>query len=236
MVYLLLGALAVEMAVGHNSSEADTSGVFQALARHALGKALLVGLVIGFLSLALWQGASALHKIHEVPQRLVSALKALVYLGLAGSAGAVLAAGHGSSGNQQAVDFTATLMKAPLGRFLVGAVGLGIMVGGVVFVVKGVRHHNDTEVDLRGVPRDRKRPVELAGLVGMSARGVVVAAIGYFIVQAAVTFNPGQAKGIDGALHSIVQQPFGPILLVIVALGLVSFGCYSFLEIPYVKV
>ena len=38
------------------------------------------------------------------------------------------------------------------------------------------------------------------------------------------------AKGVDSALRALAHTPLGPWLLVVVALGLVTFGVYSWCE------
>jgi hypothetical protein len=236
LVYLLLALIAVEIAGGGSSSQASDQGVFEAIARQPLGRVALVAVAAGFVCMAAWQAVNAISRKGEWTQRAVAATKVLVYLSLAGSAAAVVVAIHVSSQNQQVIDFTARMMKEPGGRFLVGAVGLGVIAAGMVLLIKGIRHDaNTSEIDLRSAPRRRRRLVEGVGIAGKSARAVIVAAIGSFILEAAVTFDPNHAKGIDGALRSIVQQPFGPLILGVIALGLASFGCYSLLEIPYVK-
>jgi hypothetical protein len=49
-----------------------------------------------------------------------------------------------------------------------------------------------------------------------------------------VQFNPHQAKGLDTALGELLQlRPFGPVLLGILALGLIAYGVYSFVEARY---
>ena len=67
------------------------------------------------------------------------------------------------------------------------------------------------------------------------ARGVYYtlfrfATIGVFLVIAAKDANPRQAKGIDSALRALAHMPLGPLLLVVVALGLATFGIHSFCE------
>ncbi|HLJ34542.1 MAG TPA: DUF1206 domain-containing protein, partial [Ktedonobacteraceae bacterium] len=51
-----------------------------------------------------------------------------------------------------------------------------------------------------------------------------------------VQFDPKKAVGLDGALKELLLQPFGPILLVIVALGLIAYGLYSFAEARYRRI
>ena len=71
---------------------------------------------------------------------------------------------------------------------------------------------------------------------GSAARGVVFTMLGFFILQAALRYDPNQAQGLDGALRTIAQQPYGPWLLAIVALGLVSFGIYSVLCARWIEI
>src|SRR5206468_4510614 len=75
-----------------------------------------------------------------------------------------------------------------------------------------------------------------AGRFGHAARGVVFSLLGLFLVQAALHVDPKQAKGLDGALLALAQQPYGPWLLGIVALGLASFGVYSLLSARWIRV
>lgn len=236
LVYLLLALIAVEIAGGGSSSQASAQGAFEVIARQPLGRAALVAVAAGFVCMAAWQATNAISKKSEWKDRALAAAKALLYLSLAGSAGAVVVAIHESSQNQQVIDFTAQLMKAPGGRVALGVLGLGVIAGGVALFVRSIRHvASNSEINLRSAPRGRRRLVEVAGIAGKTARAVIVASIGYFILEAAVTFDPNHAKGLDGALRSIVQQPFGPAVLGVIALGLASFGCYSFLEMPYIK-
>jgi len=66
------------------------------------------------------------------------------------------------------------------------------------------------------------------------ALGVVFTIIGIFMIVAAVQFNPQKAKGLDTALSELLHlPPFGPVLLGIVALGLIAYGVYSFVEARY---
>jgi hypothetical protein len=69
--------------------------------------------------------------------------------------------------------------------------------------------------------------------LGQGALGVVASIIGIFLIVAALHHNPGEAKGLSGALITLLQQPFGPILLGIVAVGLLAYGIYSFVEARY---
>ena len=50
---------------------------------------------------------------------------------------------------------------------------------------------------------------------------------------AAVTFDPADASGLDGALRSILSVPFGQVLLTLVALGIAAFGAFCLVRARY---
>ena len=68
------------------------------------------------------------------------------------------------------------------------------------------------------------------GVFGHVARMVVFGLIGYFLVKAALDFNPDEAVALDGALAQLAKAPYGPVLLGIVAAGLIGFGAFSLVE------
>jgi hypothetical protein len=59
---------------------------------------------------------------------------------------------------------------------------------------------------------------------------MVIVGIGIAALDAAITYDAAKAKGVDGVLRSFAQSPFGPWLLIFVALGLIAFGVLSFVE------
>lgn len=73
-----------------------------------------------------------------------------------------------------------------------------------------------------------KRYTDVTGVGGGLARGLLFAALGWFVVKAAVDYEPDKAKGFDDTLRAFTDTPAGPWLLVLVALGLVLFGMFSF--------
>ena len=49
------------------------------------------------------------------------------------------------------------------------------------------------------------------GILGHLARLVVFALIGLFLLEAAWEFDPKEARGLDGALMELAQQPYGAL-------------------------
>jgi ABC-type Co2+ transport system permease subunit len=111
-------------------------------------------------------------------------------------------------------------------RWLVRLARGGLVARGVNYVLIGVL----AALRLARVSGRTRKVVETVGVVGTSARGIVLGLVGVFLVAAAVAFDPKKAQGFDGVLRKIATTPLGPWLLVAVAAGLVTFGVYSCCE------
>ena len=60
--------------------------------------------------------------------------------------------------------------------------------------------------------------------------------MGLFLILAAFRQNPGEAKGLAGALNTLADQPYGPLLLGTVACGLAFYGLYMWIEARYRRI
>lgn len=245
VLYIVLAYLAVRVAFGRGNQETDRQGALHAIAREPFGKFLLVVLALGFASYAIWQltkaalGGSARAGSDKPAKRGVALVKGLSY-GLFCFTTAALAAGssksHGSagSGNQEEVDWTAKAMRHGSGRMLVGLVGVALIVTGCVLAWRALS--GKREVDLRMPSPSAERTVERLGAVGMVARALIAGAAGVFVLEAAVTFDPKKARGLDGTLKSFAHTAAGPWLLVLVAAGVLCFGLYSLVQARYAAI
>ncbi len=73
-------------------------------------------------------------------------------------------------------------------------------------------------------------------MFGHLARMVIFALMGYFLIKAAIDYNPDEAVGLDGALAKLANSAGGPLVLGAVAVGLLGFGLYSFMDARYRRV
>jgi hypothetical protein len=169
-----------------------------------------------------------------VGRRLFSLFRAVLYLGFAVSTASVLSnPDRQGDGDQRQQAWTARVMGWPGGRWLVGAVGLGVIAVGIGLAWRGLARKFEKRLDLAGASEGTRRGVETVGVVGTVARGVVSALIGALLITSAVQHTPQKAEGVDGTLRLIAQQPYGKVLLVVTALGLAAFGLFSFAEARY---
>ncbi|WP_328558820.1 DUF1206 domain-containing protein [Streptomyces coelicoflavus] len=234
VIYLLVGILALRIAFGAGNRQADRGGALAELSDKPFGAVLLWALGAGLVGMALWRLSEALFGVtgkdgHTLRKRLPAAARCVFYAFVAYSVLA-FAAGAGGSGSsdRQSRDVTARVMEMPAGRWLVGIAGAAIVVAGVVIGVQAVRRTFHKKMRLGGLSPRTRRLVDVTGVAGGAARGLVFAGAGAFAVQAAVDYAPDRAKGLDDTLRSFADTSLGPWLLACVAAGLVLFGVFSF--------
>ncbi|MGY1694769.1 DUF1206 domain-containing protein [Geodermatophilus sp. SYSU D00814] len=244
LVHLLIAWIALQLAWGGGSGQsADQSGALATLSESPVGTPLLWVLAVGLVALALWQAAEVLRwrsgwsasgdaRKKALGRSAKAVAKAVVYLALAVLAFR-FATGGGQSSSGQQQQTAAGVFGWPAGRWLVGLVGLVVVGVGVYHVVKGVTKKFLEQVDLASAPPSARHLVTRLGQVGYPAKGVALGVVGALLVYAAVTFDPAKASGLDGALRTILDAPFGKFLLTLVAVGIAAFGAYCFVRARY---
>lgn len=239
IIYILIGWVAVLVALGHGSHEADQQGALQLLAGKPYGSASLWLLGIGFAAYALWRLSEAAYGVagegNGAGPRLKSLARAAIYAGFAYLTFKVISGTQGSQSRQQQ-DVTAKVMQHPGGRWLVGIVGVIVVIIGLVLISEGIRRKFMKYLLTSQMSPRTRRIVRMLGTIGTIARGVVVALVGILVIDAAISHNPATSGGIDKALLTLRNQPAGPVLLVLVALGLVIFGLYGLCEARWRRV
>lgn len=125
------------------------------------------------------------------------------------------------------------MLEWPAGRWLVAAVGLGILGAGVFNLWRGLTGRFRRRLRLRKLSDFEARLFTAFGVVGHLARGLVFGLIGFFLVRAAYQYDPEEAIGLGGALAKVLRQDYGDTLLGSVAAGLLAYGLYCFVEARY---
>jgi Domain of Unknown Function (DUF1206) len=239
VIYILVGWVAVLVALGHSSREADQEGALQLLAGKSYGLVSLWLLGIGFAAYALWRLSEAAFGVTGdrpgAGPRLKSLARAVVYAALSYLTFTVIA-GHARSQAGRQQDITATAMQHTPGRVLVGVVGLVIVACGLALVVEGARKKFMKYLNTAQMSARTRRVVKVLGVTGTIARGVVFALAGVLVIDAAVTHKASESGGIDKALLTLRDQPFGEFLMILAALGLIVFGVYGLCEARWRKV
>jgi hypothetical protein len=239
VIYILIGWLAIEVALGHSSHKPSQQGALQLLAGKSYGLVTLWLLGIGFVGYSLWRLSEAAFGVTGAGMgagpRLKSLVRGIVYAFLAYLTFKVIT---GAAGNQtrKQQDLTGTVMHHAGGQWLVGLVGLVIVIVGLMLVAEGIKRKFMKYLRTGEMSRRTRMIVERLGMIGTTARGVVFAIVGALIIDAAVTFSPKKSGGLDKALLTLRHQAFGEFLLLIVAVGVLIFGVYGLCEARWRRV
>ncbi|MFE6161622.1 DUF1206 domain-containing protein [Streptomyces sp. NPDC056486] len=232
VVYVLIGALALRIALGGSGEQADRQGALAQVAEQPFGEVMLWALAVGFGCMALWRGSRAVGRRgprRKAPSRALDGGRAVFYAFVCWATATYAAGGsQGSSGDAKSQGWTASTLELPYGRHLVGAAGAVLIGVGVVLAVRAMMRRFLRQLDLGSLKGRTRQVVTALGVTGGVARGAVFAAAGVFILTAAVQADPDEAKGVDATLRSFSHTPVGPWLLAAVAAGLILFGVFSF--------
>jgi hypothetical protein len=241
IVYALVGVLAVQAALGRGGQTTDTQGALATLAQSPFEKVLLALIAIGLMGYAVWKLVQALldteNKESDAKGMAVRAAYAgigVIHLGLALAAARLLLAGGGNQSSEQSTqDWTARLMSQPRGQWLVALVGAVVIGFGLYQFYQAYKAKFREDLKLAEMSATEETWATRMGRLGYAARGVVFSIIGGFLIVAAIQAQPQEARGLGGALETLAQQPYGPWLLGIVALGLVAYGMFMLVEARY---
>ena len=236
LLHILIGAIALQLALpGGSDADADQGGALESLATTPFGGVLLWIVTVGLAALGLWLIVDGILDRPDdgAAQHVAVALaKGLTYLALAVTAGRVALGGRGdSSGDAQSA--TAALLEAPGGVVLVILAGLAVLAIGVYFGVKGVTQGFRDDIDTPGGAAGKA--VVALGVGGYLAKGVALGALGVLLGSAAIASDSARTTGLDGALRSLLELPFGGYVLGGVGVGLIAYGVYCFARARYAR-
>lgn len=236
VVHLTVAWLAVRLVLGHRDGEASHTGALRELATTPIGELLLWVAGIGLLTLVVWQliAAAIGYREFDGTRRLrkrLSALGRTLIYGWLGVAALRIALGpEADEGEQIQESISAGLLGLPGGQVLVALVGLGVIAYGARTGYKGVtgRYNDEIEIELRGIAR------LLAG-AGHLAKAIAYLLIGALFWWAAFSFDPEKAGGLDEVLQTVLGQPSGSALLLVMAAGIGSYGVWCFFLARHAK-
>lgn len=244
VVYIVIGLLAVEAAFTGGGKTTNSQGALTTIFQEPFGQFLLAIVGVGLAGYALWRFVEAGLDLEDKGRDAKGIATRVGYV-CSGGAYAVLAftafqlitgSAHRSNGTTGTQDWTARLLSMPFGQVLVGLIGLVVIGLGFGQFVKGYKADFDKRLKLNEIPATFRSWAVLSGRWGYMARGIVFTILGGFLVEAALHSNPQQAKGIGSALDLLAEQPYGPLLLGVVAIGLASYGLFMLVEARYRRI
>ncbi len=241
VVYVLIGSLAALATFGFGGNPTDSRGALTSVVHQPYGRVLLSVVAVGLAGYAVWRVVMGVADTEDkgsgvkgLGLRFGYACIGVVYAGLCYSAVRLLlghSAGRGS--DESARGWTRLVFAFPLGRWVVALAGLCVVAFGGWQCFKAFTAKFREKWKRHEMSERARAFATRVGQVGLVARGVVFGIIGLFLIQAAWVARAEEARGLGGALRALEAQPYGPYVLGAVALGLVAYGLYMFVEARY---
>lgn len=235
VLYAIMGALALGLALGVGGSATDPSGSVLVIASYPAGRAILLGVVAGLFAYAIWGFVRAIfdplhrgRKAEGIAHRLGFAWSGLAYSSIALFA-LRLMVGDSSAGHPDSTQaFVARVLTVPAGTWIAVGIGLVAIAAGIGQLVEAYRATFRKDLKREEMSQGEIEVVEQLGRLGFAARGVVFTLVGWFVLQGGLHKDSGQVHGYGGAFLFLLAQPYGRILLAAVALGFIALGLHSF--------
>lgn len=240
VVYIVIGVLAVKLALGDGGKATDQQGALATIAKQPFGTVLLALVAVGLLGYASWRLLRAWLGGSQGPDdlkdRVDGVASGISYVILFLAAMRILLGTGGGGGGTSPGSAASGVLGWPAGPWLVGLVGAVVVGVGLQQGYKGVTRSFMDSADTNRMDDRVERAYSAFGIAGHLARMAVFCLIGWFLIQAAIDYDPDEAIALDGALAKLANAPSGPILLGLVAAGLIGFGAYSLVESRYRRV
>lgn len=240
VIYLLIGTLALRLALGDGGRLTDSSGALTTIVQQPFGFALLAVVAVGILAYAAWEITQAIFdtkrkgtKASGLMDRGLSIIKGVVYGAVGIEAIRMLIGARGAERN--ADDYARTAMQFPLGGIFLALVGIGLAAYGLKQIWMAWQSRFDDDLDVSHLRSEAGAWAVNVGRAGIGARGVILVLIGFALARAGFDERPSEASGMTEAMWTLFAQPSGQWLLAAVAAGLICFGVFQILHARYAR-
>jgi hypothetical protein len=226
VVYAVVGMLAIAAATNRGGRVTDTSGALRAVFSQPYGRILLLVLAAGLCGYAVWRILDSIRDpdrhgtgFEGLVTRIGNTIRGLIY-GALGIEAFRLFRGAGGSRGDEAEAWTSRIMRLPLGDWLIGIVGVIVLVYGASQIIKALKGDDDPLVNWGGVSDAVRR----ISRFGVGSRGLIIVTLGVFLLRAAWQQNPREAAGTRESLIELVGIVEGRWLLGLMAAGLLAYA------------
>jgi hypothetical protein len=229
LVHVLIGAFILAVAFG-GREETDQAGAFKAVAGAPAGSLALWALAIALLALGVYHLldgilASAGDTARKWGRRVAEWGQAFVFMAL-GLIAASVALGARPDADESAEYASRGLLSIPGGPYVLGLIGIGFGIGGISFIVMGIRRSFENRMSVPSTPIGAM--VKSLGVIGFIAKGLALMTLALLLVVAAVKVEPDATGGLDAAIDALLDLPYGALLVSAVGIGLFAYGVFCF--------
>jgi hypothetical protein len=241
LLYITVGYLASQTALGPGGKVTDTQGALREVHDVSYGRALLFVVALGLLGYGLWRVVEAVMD----PER-----RGTDWKGLAVRAGfLVRGLFHGvlaltafrfalqertGAARDQAREWTARAFDLPAGELLVSLAAAYVAGYGAYQFYRAWSPKMQRHLHLSELPQEISRWVLAVSRFGIAARGVIFCFTGFFLIRAVLRHDAAEAGGLRESLRALAALGRWPFIAV--AFGLVAYGLYELVNARYRRI
>ncbi|NNF55798.1 MAG: DUF1206 domain-containing protein [Acidimicrobiales bacterium] len=228
--YVISGGIAVALAAGLFTEDADQKGALRLVADATGGSALLLLLGAGLALFAIWEATHLLVMrgldVLTWLDRIGKLIGILFYGSLALTAIRLALLSSSSDAKWTVERLSATALQYPLGRVALA------FAGGVVAAI-AIRRGRRTltgdysdDLKLQSAGDAERQLIDGLGRAGELGRSLSFVLIAVFLMVAGWQGQATEAGGLDSTLRQTTQTTGGSVLVAITGLGLVAYGLF----------
>jgi hypothetical protein len=235
-VYVLFGGLTVVAAVGlRGGGSSDSNGALDYLSRSTIGTLVLALTAAGMVAYVFWRFYQAFADSEDkgtdkkgLAKRIGYFSSGLIYAFLAFSAFQILF-GNGGDNGGGSNSYIAKILSHRYGQIVVGIIALGYFAKAFYQIYRAYTGKYKKKINEQHLDDKARKLLIVSGVAGYTARGIVIGIIAFLIFRAALTSDSDEGGG-TGEAFQFLQNEFGTIVLAVIALGLVMYGIFYFLN------
>jgi Domain of Unknown Function (DUF1206) len=118
------------------------------------------------------------------------------------------------------------LLSESWGAAVLEIAGAAVVLGGLWEIGQGLGLSGRLPFRRGRLPRALAKLLTAISRFGLVARGVTLAALGYFLIRAAEELDPSAVRTVGGVLDAFAHTPLGPAFMGAIAAGLAAYGVY----------
>jgi hypothetical protein len=233
LVYMMVGLMAILSFAGESEAMADEERIVDVLLDIPAGEAIVFVMIAGMLGYIIWRVFEAFtdpykfgNSFKGIATRAGIGLSAVGYAIIGFSALQVVLDGC-SEGEEDQQMIVSQVLQVTGGMWIVGIAGAITALAGIVqFKYVGSGDYKQ-RIKLDKLKNWFRTVTHILAWAGYLARGIILGVIGYFIIRAAVEFDPESVGNTDSAFDFLGDFGLpGKIFFLIVAAGTICYGLF----------